>query len=82
MAIGQDIGMGTSYGGGITGLNTGVNLAATGLQTSNAPRPRMQGTPNLNQLYQTAMDAFRKTAILHLLLAMQNLQSMPRKAAY
>ena len=32
MAIGQDIGMGTSYGGGITGLNTGVNLAATGLQ--------------------------------------------------
>ena len=62
MAIGQDIGMGTSYGGGITGLNTGVNLAATGLQTSNAPRPRMQGTPNLNQLYQTAMDAFRKTA--------------------
>ena len=62
MAIGQDIGMGTSYGGGITGLNTGVNLAATGLQTSNAPRPRMPGTPNLNQLYQTAMDAFRKTA--------------------
>ena len=32
MAIGQDIGMGTSYGGGITGLNTGINLAATGLQ--------------------------------------------------
>ena len=32
MAIGQDIGMGTAYGGGITGLNTGVNLAATGLQ--------------------------------------------------
>ena len=32
MAIGQDIGMGTAYGGGITGLNTGINLAATGLQ--------------------------------------------------
>ena len=82
MAIGQDIGMGTSYGGGITGLNTGVNLAATGLQAptywdimqekSTAPygsgnlRDSPQFAPSrraqdLNQLYQTAMDAFSRT---------------------